>query len=522
MTTPSPGTATPADPSADPHAASPPTLTRIIATVGPATRAGAVLERLIRAGVDIFRLNFSHGDLDEHGRYVDSIRGAAEATGMPVAILGDLQGPRIRLGPVADGPIDVPTGSHVTIQREPVTASAHDRPLRFSCTYRRLVEDVEPGQRLLIGDGRVRMLVFDKRPEEFECTVTHGGLVDTGRGINLPETDLSVAPLSDRDWACVRWAIDREIDFLAQSFVRAPGEVERLVEGIAEIARQASRPGWTLPVIAKIEHPKAVERIDEIVAAADGIMVARGDLGVEMELARVPVIQRQLVAATRAWGKPCIVATQMLETMIDSPSPTRAEVSDVAGAIFDGVDAVMLSGETAIGRYPLLAVEHMQQVARHTETSLASMPAVEAPPARLVAARDWTAAVAHGVWTIAQDAEARLVVVWSQSGAAARALSQNAFQVPIVAFTSDLRAARRMQILRGVQPLHTTAPSDLGGFTTMADELLVERGWARPGDVCILVAGAPIGASGVTDSLAIHRIGHPGTGFRRSGGSTSR
>jgi pyruvate kinase len=236
---------------------------------------------------------------------------------------------------------------------------------------------------------------------------------------------------------------------------------------------------------------------------------------VEIDLARVPVIQKRLLAIASDYGKPCIVATQMLESMINSPSPTRAEVSDVAGAIEDGADAVMLSGETAVGKHPILAVENMRRIAEHTEQYLASLPQQPSPPRKLVESRYRTAALAHGAWTIAQDIAAKFIVVWSQQGGGARYLSQNNFTVPIIAITSDDRAARQMQLLRAVIPLRMPQPENLAHFTRMIDVYLLETGWARQGDSCILMAGAPIGLQGVTNSLAIHNIGNPNTGFAR-------
>jgi pyruvate kinase len=321
--------------------------------------------------------------------------------------------------------------------------------------------------------------------------------------------------MSERDCECVRWAVQRELDFLALSFVRTADDVRLLMQTIEREKAALGKPDLRLSIIAKIETPTAVANIESIVDAADGIMVALCDLGVEMDLASVPVIQKRLVGVAKDYGKPAIVATQMLESMINSPSPTRAEASDVATAIMDEADAVMLSGETAMGKYPVLAVEQMRRIAERTEAYLATLPQQASPPRKLVESHYRTAALAHGVWTVAQDMLSKFIVVWSQQGGGARYLSQNNFCVPIIACTSDDRAARRMQLLRGVTPVRMNVPDSPAHFTQMVDIYLLETGWAAEGDECILVAGGRLGVAGVTNSLAIHRLGDPDTGFSR-------
>lgn len=485
------------------------TLTKIIATVGPASASAETIGRLIEAGVSVFRLNFGHGSIEEHTAHLETIRSVEAKLGRPTAVLGDLQGPKIRVGEVAGKGIEVPTGSIVIFQRRPVVATptAAGEVNRFSSTYMDLVADVEPGQRLLVDDGAVRMLVVEKGPDEIRCAVTDGGLVKSHKGINLPDTDLSVQTLGERDWWNVQWAIEHDLDFLALSFVRSADDVRQLAAGLQRIMDESGRDSMRLPIIAKIEVPRALEEIDAIVEAADGIMIARGDLGVEMDLAQVPVIQKRLVAIAQEQGKPCIVATQMLQSMIREPAPTRAEANDVANAIFDRADAVMLSGETAVGLFPVVAVEHMRRIALHTEEYLASLPPQSSPPAKLRAAHHRTAGLAHGVWTIAQDVDARCIVVWSQAGGGARYLSQNNFYVPIIAVTSDGRSARQMQILGGVTPLRMDPPASIGAFTKIMDRHLQESGGAKKGDTCLIIAGEPLGKAGVTDSITIHTVG---------------
>jgi pyruvate kinase len=479
-------------------------LTKIIATVGPASADPEVLGRLIESGVSIVRLNFSHGTPETHATVLGRVREVAAARDRPTAVLGDLPGPKIRVGPVEGGPVTVQPGMVVRFRRAGLDLEA-DGPV-FTCTYEALIDDVEPGQRLLVNDGAVRMLVVSRTDAELLCTVVHGGPISTGKGINLPDTTLSVRTITERDWSYVDWALEHDLDFLGLSFTRSAADVVELREGIRERAVARGLTGFEIPLVAKIEVREAVDAADAIIAAADGVMIARGDLGVEMDLAEVPVIQKRLRAVAHAHGKPCIVATQMLESMVHAPTPTRAEASDVAGAIFDQVDAVMLSGETAIGAFPVLAVDAMRRIAVHTETWIASQPQGATPPVKLRQARHREAAIAHGVWTVRQDVSARCIVVWSQSGRTAVYLSQNNFHVPIIAMTSDTRAARQMQLLRSVVPVHTTVPPDVDALKSFADDFLLTSGFADVGDVFVLVSGEPLGASGVTSTISLEVV----------------
>ena len=515
-----PDSSTPSTPATDPKNRQRifPPLTKIVATLGPASSDPEMIGKLIETGVSIFRINFSHGEMDQHAANVRTIRDTALRMGIPTGILGDLQGPKIRIGKVPGGGIDVPTGSLLRIQREEIEAHPPEEPngsYLFSSTYPKIVDDVEPGQRVLINDGAVRTLVVRVEKDSVLCTVTHGGLITSGKGINLPDSDLTVDSISERDWEHVRWAVEHEIDLLALSFVKSADDVKQLREGVKRISRELGKESLQIPIVAKIELPRAVERIESIVDAADAIMVARGDLGVELDLARVPVVQKQLMRVSDHFGKPCIVATQMLETMMNSPSPTRAEANDVANAIMDYTDAVMLSGETAVGKYPVVTVETMRRIAEHTEPYLAAQPAETSAPGRLIETRYRTAALAHGVWTVAQDIAAKFIIVWSQEGGGARYLSQNNFHIPIIAVTTERRAARRMQLYRGVFPVRMPLPDGVAHFTRLVDEYLLRIGWAEKDDMCVLVAGEPIGTPGVTNSLAIHSIGNPDTGYAR-------
>ncbi len=499
------------DPDPQQHFDYPP-LTKIIATIGPASSSVEVIGKLIEAGVGLFRLNFSHGAPEHHARAVQTIREVAAALGTNTGIIGDLQGPKIRVGTLPDEGVQLPTGTVVHITREAV-CDISKSPYLLGTTCPAIVSDAQPGERVLINDGAVRMLIVESRGDTLACTVTHGGLVTSRKGINLPDSILSIQAMTDADWRYVQWAVEHDVDLLALSFVRTADDVSELKSGIASVCERVGRSNMRMPVIAKIELPRAVENIEEILDAADGIMIARGDLGVEIDLARVPVIQKQLMERSDHHGKPCIVATQMLESMINSPIPTRAEASDVAGAIFDGTDAVMLSGETAVGQYPVVAVEHMRRIAQYTEYHLGKLPQRTSAPQKLIETRYRTAALAHGVWTVAKDIGARFVVVWSQQGGGARYLSQNNFRIPIFAVTSNERAARRMQLLRGVTPILISVPDGIEQFTHQIDQYLIGHDLAEVGDLCVLVTGQPLGLEAVTNALAIHAVGSADTGI---------
>lgn len=503
-------------------------LAKIVATIGPASDSPEMVRKLIEAGVSVFRFNFSHGDFAAHGKRLATVRAIAKEMGRPIACLGDLQGPKIRVGKCPDGGLGVASGHDVIFrvgmpEARFERASGGEEIAVFPVTYEKLISEVEPGHKVLVNDGAIRMLAVERSAErgELRCRVIVGGLVTTGKGINLPQSNISAPAITDKDWECARWAAENDMDFVALSFVRRAEEVTELKDRLAQMARerrggQADDPAAWIPVVAKIEKPQALADLDRIVQAADGVMVARGDLGVEMDIARVPVSQKEIVAKCAEWGKPCIVATQMLETMIENAVPTRAEASDVANAIFDGADAVMLSAETATGRHPALVVDTMRRIVAAAETRLASIPQVATPPKKFVERHSAIAALAHGAWHIAQDVKARAIVVWSQWGGSARYLSQNGFQIPIVAFSSDERATRRMALLGGVTAVLTPPPATgtLKEWNEQADSYLLANGLAKPGDSIVLLAGKPLGVSKRVNSIAVHRVGETASGWR--------
>jgi pyruvate kinase len=477
------------------------TRTKIVATMGPACSNVETLHSLFEAGVDICRLNFSHGQLDDHLQMLRNIREAAARFTHPVAVLGDLGGPKIRLGQVAaadeSGGMPINVGDELVIQRQPIVGSG----LRISTTYPHLVDDVKIGDRVLIEDGMLRFVCTDKNDNELRCRCTVGGILRSSKGINLPNTSVNVPSITDKDWRCIDWAIENDLDYLALSFVRKPDELN--------LVRQHLRNRVAgIHLIAKIEKCEAVEHIDGILDASDGLMIARGDLGVEMDLAEVPIIQKDLIRRCQAAGKPVIVATQMLQSMIEQASPTRAEVSDVANAIFDGTDAVMLSGETSVGKFPVGAVHTMAHVANVTEDYLNKSGPVASGEMRLKTMH-LSAAVANGVREIVRDLKVKLVVIYSQTGATARIFSKNRFTVPIIALSSDHRALRRMALHYGVLPLEMSPPDEMSALVEAVDQLVQERELATGGDRLVIVAGASMGTPGTMNGIILHTVGEP-------------
>ncbi len=504
-----------------------PILARVVATVGPASSSPEMIYRLIEAGVSVFRLNFSHGAAAEHAERLRIIREVARELDRPVAVLGDLPGPKIRVGTVPGDGIALEPGQDVLIAagvRESVPGAV---PV-LACRYDRIAEDVAPGHKVLVNDGAVRLLAtgvdqHGGRPA-LRCRVTVGGLVTSGKGINLPGSDLQTSAITDADWAWVEWAVSHGLDFLALSFVRTAEEVRTLKDrlaGLCAVDRRFDAGGDAacIPVIAKIEKPQAVEHMEAICEAADGIMVARGDLGVETDVAQVPMVQKRLIACADSWGKPCIVATQMLETMTTASTPTRAEASDVANAILDGADAVMLSGETAVGTHPDLVVQTMRRIVAAAEQALAERATAPSPPRRIVETRYRTAALAHAAWFAARDYGAKAVAVWSEFGGAARYLSQTGFRLPILAYSSSEGQTRRMALLRGVTARRADVPphNSLAAWNRRVDEDLLALGWVAEGDPIVLLAGQPLAVRGSVNLLALHRVNDRASGFMGHG-----
>lgn len=508
------------EPTRPPHA-------KIVATLGPASDSEEMLAKLIEDGVNIFRLNFSHGSLDEMDTRLQRVRRAIDNSGKCVGILGDLQGPKMRVGVVPDvhegGGIVVEPGDDIIFRRGQGDAEIIDGVPVFGASFDELYEDVLPGQRVLINDGFIRMLAVEQIPgESLRCRVTIGGRITSQKGINLPESELNMPAITEKDWACAKWAAENQLDYLALSFVRRAEEILQLKAKLSEWRTTECQPehdgiDHSIPVVAKIEKPQAVNNLDEIIEATDAVMVARGDLGVEMDVAKVPVIQKYILARCNTLGKPVIVATQMLETMIDSITPTRAEASDVANAVLDGCDAVMLSGETAVGAHPDVVVQTMRRIIMVTESRMDEIMLNQAPPT-LKEYPFRSAALAKGVWYMADELGAKAVAVWSEAGGMARYLSQNNFRVPIYAYTSSRIASRRMALYGGVHPIYTQPPESglLRDWTDMVEDLIRSEGITQDGDSVLLVAGKPLGALLAQSTVSILRMGDPSSGFRAS------
>ncbi|HEY8668341.1 MAG TPA: pyruvate kinase [Tepidisphaeraceae bacterium] len=473
--------------------------TKILATMGPACLDPKVIFALFEAGADLCRLNFSHGDLDGHLLMLRNIREAAARFEHPIAVLGDLGGPKIRLGKIEDadgsGGMPISVGDELFIQRDPIVGRDH----RVSTTYPHFVDDVQVGHRVLIEDGMLRFVCTDKNYNELKCACTVGGVLKSSKGINLPSTSVNVQAITERDWQCVDWAIENDLDYLALSFVRKADELQLLREHLRN-------HGSDIHIIAKIEKAEAIKEIDGIIDASDGLMVARGDLGVEMDVAEVPIIQKDLIRRCQLAGKPVIVATQMLQSMIEQASPTRAEVSDVANAIFDGTDAVMLSGETSVGKFPVGSVHIMEHVAEVTEEYLCTLQTPAVPELKLRTLQ-LSAAVARGVWRIVHDLKTSLVVIWSQTGATARIFSKMRFPIPIIAFSSDHRVLRRMGLHYGVVPQEMAAPPDMPALVEQVDRIVQTKQFAKVGDRIVLVAGSSLGTPGTLNGIIIHTVG---------------
>ena len=467
---------------------------KIIATLGPASSDQETIRKMIDLGMDVARLNFSHGKHEEHADVVDRIRAASHGV-RPVAVVQDLQGPKIRTGPLKAGK----AGVLLEAGKELVVTTEGDIPgddAIVSTTYRHLAQDVKAGDRLLVDDGLLELRVLSTDGVRARCEVVEGGILKEHKGINLPGVALRAEALGEKDLRDLAFGLAHGIDYVAISFVRSPEDVHKCRAAM-------ERAGRVVPIIAKLEKPEALANLDDVIAAADGVMVARGDLGVEIEPESVPSIQKRILRKANAAGKPVIVATQMLESMIHHPRPTRAEASDVANAIWDGADAVMLSAETASGRFPLLALQMMDRIVREAETHLA----LGAPPVD-----PWTdvgpfnAVTAVAAVHAALSARATAIACFTLKGTTARLLSQQRPHVPVIAFSPDQEIRRRMAFYWGVEPkiMEPVGNSDI--MCEMVSSQLVADGLAKPGDSIVLVFGSPLGVAGQTNSIRLHLI----------------
>ncbi|MEO8094524.1 MAG: pyruvate kinase, partial [Pseudolysinimonas sp.] len=449
------------------------------------------IRAIIDAGVDVARLNLSHGAYAVHEEVYANVRKAAEDSGRAVAIMVDLQGPKIRLGKFEAGPYELAVGDTFKITTEDVVGTKE----LSGTTFKGLPDDVSPGDFLLIDDGKVKVQVTEVKGKVVTTEVVVGGFVSNNKGINLPGVAVNVPALSEKDEDDLRWGLKLGCDLVALSFVRNAEDIVRVHEIMAEEGRK-------VPVIAKIEKPQAVDHLEAIIDAFDAIMVARGDLGVELPLEAVPIVQKRTVELARRMAKPVIVATQMLESMISSPVPTRAETSDVANAILDGADAVMLSGETSVGEYPVITVQTMARIVASTEDhGLERIPPLGTKP------RTQGGAITLAAAEVADFVDAKYVCVFTESGDAARRMSRLRFRVPMKAFTPDPAIRRRMALIWGIESFVVERVTHTDLMYHQVDEVLMSRGLAEAGDKVVVISGSPPGVSGSTNDMRVHIIG---------------
>ncbi|AAP99967.1 MULTISPECIES: pyruvate kinase [Prochlorococcus] len=462
--------------------------TKIVATIGPATESPEKITELIKAGATTFRLNFSHGDHEEHAKRIKTIRSVASDLGVNIGILQDLQGPKIRLGRFKEGPVNLKTGDVFALTSENKDCNQEIA----NVTYENLVNEVEKGKRILLDDGRVEMIVenVDKKNKSLICKVTVGGILSNNKGVNFPDVQLSINALTEKDKIDLSFGLKQGVDWVALSFVRNPADIQEIKELIR-------RHGYTTPIVAKIEKFEAIDQIDSILSLCDGVMVARGDLGVEMDAEEVPLLQKELIKKANSLGIPIITATQMLDSMASSPRPTRAEVSDVANAILDGTDAVMLSNETAVGDYPIEAVETMAKIARRIERDYPQRALESHLPSTI------PNAISAAVSTIARQLNAAAILPLTKSGATAHNVSKFRPATPILAITSEISVARRLQLVWGVSPLLIDAQKSTSKTFGIAMEQAMDMKLLKPGDQVVETAGTLTGISGSTDLIKV-------------------
>jgi len=447
-----------------------------------------MLRALIEAGMDVARLNFSHGTPEEHIQHIRNLRACSEALGRPVAILQDLAGPKIRVGPIAGDGVNLRAGSAFTLTARPVLGNEQEA----SVTYPHLRQEVQVGDTILLADGAIELKVTDLRGEDILCRVLVGGALSSHKGINLPQGTLKVPALTEKDERDLALGLEHGVDYVALSFVRRAEDIQQVRRLMAEYNRRA-------PIIAKIEKHEALENIDEIVAEADGVMVARGDLAVETALERVPVVQKQLIRQCNVIGKPVITATQMLKSMVDSPRPTRAEATDVANAVLDGTDAVMLSEETAIGKYAVEAVEVMARIAERTEQEMLELRR-EVPFERR-GQKSIAEAVSHASYGMAFDLRAAAIITPTHSGSTARLVARYRPQQPIIAFSPIPETVRRLALIWGVYPHCLLQAPTSDEMIERVKQEAQRLGYVKPGDTVVITAGVPVGRPGTTNLI---------------------
>jgi pyruvate kinase len=469
-----------------------PRRTKIVCTVGPASHSEAMLRDLMRAGMDVARLNFSHGTHEEHARVIERLRKVAESEGRTICILQDLQGPKIRTGRLkSHAAVELRAGASVTITPREIAGTS----MVLSTTFKTLAQEVEPGSRILLSDGLIELRVKVLRGADVECEIINGGLLGEHKGINLPGTIVRVPSLTEKDEKDLEFGLKHNVDMVAASFIRTADDVR----AVKRLVYKHHADAW---VIAKLEKPQAIEHLDDILAEADGVMVARGDLGVEVPPEKVPIIQKHIIRRAAETRKPVITATQMLESMIENPRPTRAEASDVANAIFDGSDAVMLSAETASGKYPLEAVTMMSRIIRETEAHMHDPLPRRRQKDKLSISETICESVAHA----AQDLDMRAIAVYTETGTTARLISKYRPQCDIYALAATPATCARLNLLWGVQPLLCEIDHRTEDMVIKAEKLLLRSQAVQSNDVIAIVAGTR-SASGSTNFMRLHVVG---------------
>lgn len=469
---------------------------KIVCTMGPAVEAPERVKQLIEAGMNMARLNLSHGSYEEHQARLDRVRAAAKEANKPVAILVDLQGPKIRLGRFADGPHELSRGDIFTITTDEIQGTKE----RVGTTFKGLPGDCKPGDYLLIDDGKVTVQVIEVKGNDVVTKCIEPGAVSNNKGINLPGVSVSVPALSEKDKEDLRWGLKAGADYIALSFVRNAAD-------IVDVHAIMDEVGIRLPVIAKIEKPQAVENLEEIVKAFDGIMVARGDLGVELPIEEVPLVQKRCVALAREAAKPVIVATQMLDSMITNSRPTRAEATDCANAVLDGADALMLSGETSVGDFAIEAVQTMARIIEYTEkNALAKISPLDTSPTTK------GGAITKAATEVGTLIGAKFLIAFTQSGESARRMAMFRNAIPILALTPETGTYNRLALSWGVEPGIVTPVTHTDDMVKQVDSWLISHGEAQIGDTVIIVAGAPPGIPGSTNAMRVHVIGDAANG----------
>jgi len=466
---------------------------KIVCTIGPASSSPKVIERLIKAGMDVARLNFSHGTHNEYKKVIKSIRDTSRKLKKAVAILQDLQGPKIRTGLLKDGKIILKSGNKFVLTGRKILGTSE----MVSTTYSSMYRDVKKGDRILLDDGLISLKVNNVKGTEIACEVINGGVLTDHKGINLPGIKVGLSSITEKDIEDLYFGIKQGVDYVAISFVRTDKDVKSVKDII-------KKKGSFIPVIAKLEKPEAIDNLEKIVDEADGLMVARGDLGVEMSPEAVPVIQKNIINMANKKEKPVITATQMLESMINNPRPTRAEASDVANAIFDGTDAVMLSGETASGKYPVESVEIMARIISAAESGSLYRHVSDRRRGRI---STYPNAVSSAAVHASHQIEAKLIVVFTQSGSTALLVSKQRPSMPIIAYTPSENIMRRLNLYWGVIPKTMGLIEDTDDLIREMDRGLVSNKMVRKGDSVVILMGMPISQKGVTNMMKLHRVG---------------